>query len=173
MNAERAKGAAIEPKAFEIFVRVRHHEVDSLGHLNNAAYLNYIEQAAIDHASFLGLDADASRAFGGVFVARRHSILFVRPAFSGELLRVVTWLEEPSGARIERNYRILREVAAIPEIPLAGRVATERPIDDDSRLVCEAATEWVFVNSAGQPRRIPREIAALFNSRDAETRGPR
>ncbi len=164
MNAVSAKGDIGEPAAFEIFVRVRHHEVDSLGHLNNAAYLNYIEQAAVDHAAYLGLDADVSRSMGGVFVARRHTILYLRPALGGDLLRIVTWLEEPSGARIVRNSRIYREEPAIQHVPLAGRLVTGRE-DDERALICEAATEWVFVNDLGRPRRIPREMAILFDGR--------
>ena len=63
--------------AFESFFRVRFHEVDALGHVNNAAYLNYLEQAAIDHATFLGLDLQRLQGLGGVLVARRHEIVFV------------------------------------------------------------------------------------------------
>src|SRR5215203_4558299 len=96
--------------AFETFVRVRFHEVDALGHVNNAAYLNYLEQAAIDHATFLGLDLPQLQGLGGVFVARRHEIMFLKPVFAGELLRVVTWLGEPRGARVDRHYlRSLRQ----------------------------------------------------------------
>ena len=73
------------------------HEVDALGHVNNAAYLNYLEQAAIDHATFLGLDLQRLQALGGVFVARRHELVFLKPTFAGDLLRVVTWLGEPRG----------------------------------------------------------------------------
>lgn len=64
---------------FETCFRVRFHEVDALGHVNNAAYLNYLEQAAIDHATFLGLDLRRLQALGGVFVARRHEIVFLKP----------------------------------------------------------------------------------------------
>ena len=77
--------------AFETYFRVRFHEVDALGHVNNAAYLNYLEQAAIDHATFLGLDLQRLQELGGVFVARRHEVVFLKPTFTGDLLRVVTW----------------------------------------------------------------------------------
>ncbi|HZA91065.1 MAG TPA: acyl-CoA thioesterase, partial [Gemmatimonadales bacterium] len=92
--------------AFETYFRVRFHEVDALGHVNNAAYLNYLEQAAIDHATFLGLDWQRLQALGGVFVARRHEVVFLKPTFTGDLLRVVTWLGEPRGARVDRQYLV-------------------------------------------------------------------
>src|SRR5215208_7516111 len=95
--------------AFETFVRVRFHEVDALGHVNNASYLNYLEQAAIDHATFLGLDLPRMQELGGIFVARRHEIVFLKPTYAGDLLRVVTWLDEPRGARVDRQYLVSKE----------------------------------------------------------------
>lgn len=148
--------------AFAIFIRVRFHEVDSLGHVNNAAYLNYLEQAAIDHAAYLGLSMTRSRELGGVFIARRHEMLFQRPALVGDLLRVVTWLGEARGARIERHYRIYRETAELTELPVAGRVLTAEEAAVESDVLVQATTEWVFASEAGQVRRIPAEILALF-----------
>src|SRR5215218_11320011 len=88
-----------EASAFEVYIRVRFHEVDSLGHVNNATYLNYLEQAAIDHAAAAGFSEDALREVGGVFVARRHEIDYLQPAKANDLLRVVTWPVELGAAR--------------------------------------------------------------------------
>lgn len=158
-------GSAPGPDAqlFETFVRVRFHEIDGLGHVNNAAYLNYLEQAAIDHATFLGLDLQRSRDLGGVFVARRHEILFVKPSFAGDLLRVVTWVDDPAGVRIHRHYRVYREQLHRATLPASGGLIQSGPLPDRGNLVVEAATEWVFVGQAGTPARIPREIVALFS----------
>jgi acyl-CoA thioester hydrolase len=159
VSAERE---ADQSSVFETYVRVRFHEVDALGHVNNAAYLNYIEQAAIDHATFLGLDVERLRALGGVFVARRHEIVFLRPTFAGDVLRVVTWLSEPRGARVDRNYRIFREEESPAAVPIAGRVLSGPVIEADETLVLRAVTEWVFASEQGQPRRIPAAIMARF-----------
>jgi acyl-CoA thioester hydrolase len=164
VSADRT--ASVEPggRAFETYVRVRFHEVDSLGHVNNAAYVNYLEQAAIDHATFLGLTIDRLRALGGVFVARRHDILFLRPAHTGDFLRIVTWLGEPQGARVERNYLVVREPDPPAVAPVAG--AALRGVDPipDDLLAVRATTEWVFASETGMPRRIPAEIVALFRA---------
>lgn len=154
--------------AFATYIRVRFHEVDSLGHVNNAAYLNYLEQAAIDHAAFLGLTMARSRELGGVFVAHRHEMLFLRPAVVGDLLRVVTWLGEARGARIERHYRIFRETAELQELPVAGRLLLAGEGGDDSEALVQATTEWVFASEVGQVRRIPKEIVELFSLPAAE-----
>jgi acyl-CoA thioester hydrolase len=153
-----------EVRAFETFVRVRFHETDALGHVNNATYLNYLEQAAIDHATFVGLDMSRLRALGGVFVARRHDITFLRPAFAGDTLRIVTWLDPPNGARIVRNYRIVRETEPPDEIPTVGRFLVETAGEPLKDLVVRATTEWVFTSEHGGPRRIPGEIEEMFAS---------
>jgi acyl-CoA thioester hydrolase len=150
--------------AFETYFRVRFHEVDALGHVNNAAYLNYLEQAAIDHANFLGLDLRRLQGLGGVFVARRHEIVFLKPTFAGDLLRVVTWLGESRGARIDRQYLVYREPSSRSEMVVSGRPATNASRPADDALVVRAATEWVFANIQGRPRRIPDEVIRMFRA---------
>ena len=47
-----------ESRAWHVYVahfRVRFSDLDPLGHVNNAVYLNFLEQAAIDHATITGL----------------------------------------------------------------------------------------------------------------------
>jgi acyl-CoA thioester hydrolase len=146
---------------FEIAIQARFHEADLLGHVNNAVYLHYMEQAAIEHATYLGLTVEASRAFGGVFVARRHEIEFLRAAYPGDVMRVQTWLLEPHGARVTRCYQISRAGDPAGE-PFTGRVPRgESPLSPQAVLV-RAVTEWVFMSEDGRPRRIPEGIQALF-----------
>jgi len=154
--------------AFETFFRVRFHEGDALGHVNNAAYLNYLEQAAIDHATFLGLDLTRLQELGGVFVARRHEIVFLKPTFAGDLLRVVTWLGEPRGARVDRQYLVFRERGPTTDVPVRGRPMVWSDISSDEALAARAATEWVFASNQGQPRRIPNEVVSVFRAETPE-----
>ena len=150
----------------ETFVRVRFHEVDALGHVNNAAYLNYLEQAAIDHAALLGLDLERLRSLGGVFVARRHEVVFRLPAHAGDVLRIVTWLEPPRGARVERRYAVFRDAGQPKDVPVGGRVMDAGAINREGEWIVQAATEWVFASERGQPRRIPSEVVAAFRLGD-------
>ena len=154
--------------AFETFFRVRFHEVDALGHVNNAAYLNYLEQAAIDHATFLGLALERLQALGGVFVARRHEIDFLKPTFAGDLLRIVTWLGEPRGARVDRHYLVFRDLGRVTAMPVLGRRVSWSGATADDAPAVSATTEWVFASNQGQPRRIPKEVVRLFRSGSAE-----
>ncbi|MGH2615392.1 MAG: acyl-CoA thioesterase [Thermomicrobiales bacterium] len=164
MSADPGLLPASETPVFDTYTRVRFHEVDALGHVNNAAYLNYLEQAAIDHATALGLDMPRLLELGGVFVARRHEITFLRPTFAGDLLRILTWLGEPRGARIERHSLVVREQDAQAGSAFIGQLREVAPDLDRGNLVVRATTEWVFADQRGQPRRIPGEVVDLFGS---------
>lgn len=146
----------------EAFIRVRFHEVDALGHVNNAAYLNYLEQTAIDHAVLLGLDLERLKRLGGVFVARRHEVVYLRQAYAGDVLRIVTWLGEPRGARVERRYLACRVSESMGVLPVGGRLLSAHELGFGEEIVVRARTEWVFTSEQGKPRRIPPEVALPF-----------
>lgn len=146
------------------FVRVRFNECDPLGHVNNAVYLNYLEQIAIDHAAAVGWAAERLREeIGAVFVARRHEIEYLQPAVEGDVLRVRTWPQEMSGARGHRVYDITRadEAAGDRDDRL---LAPEELVPADRReVIVRARTEWAFVNVAtGRPQRIPEIVVRDF-----------
>lgn len=156
----------IAPRSgFMAHVRVRFNECDPLGHVNNAVYLAYLEQAAIDHAAAAGWPAARLRdEFGAVFVARRHEIDFLRPAFENDALEITTSPESLSGARAMRAYRI-RRIDTIP-----GALPPDRLIDPDllvsasgREVVVTARTAWAFVDvSRGRPVRIPATLIDGF-----------
>jgi acyl-CoA thioester hydrolase len=148
-----------------LYVRVRHHEIDSLGHVNNASYLNYLEQAAIDHAAAAGYDAAHLRELGGTFVARRHEVDYLRPAVAGDWLRVTTWPVELGAARAIRAY----EIARVPEDDREpgrlgdGLFLPEEVAATGDDVVVRARTVWAYVDVvSGRPRRMPAEIGAAF-----------
>jgi len=146
------------------YVRVRFHECDPLGHVNNAVYLNYLEQIAIDHALALGWPAERQRReAGAVFVARRHEIEYLRPALEGDVLRVRTWPEAMAGARGFRVYDITR--ATEPPDAWHDRVLAPEELTPAPRgeVLVHARTEWAFVNVAtGRPQRIPPDVVNDF-----------
>jgi acyl-CoA thioesterase FadM len=89
-------------------VRIQHHQLDPLGHVNNAPHLNFLEQAAIGHAAVVGYAVERLRAIGGLFIARRYEIDELGPALAGDRLRLLTWAVALRGARALRAYEIHR-----------------------------------------------------------------
>lgn len=192
-----AVGAPPATNVFLAEVRVRYHELDPLGHVNNAVYLNYLEQAAVDHAAAAGWPAARLRALGGVFIARRHEVDYLRPAVEGDRLRVATWAIALRGARAFRAYEIARLAPDAP--PLAELATGAASADGDpgsdgdaprlghhagglllaprvvpptarAEVVVRARTEWAYVDTAtGRPRRIPADVIAAFADPDPVT----
>lgn len=132
---------------FTTRLRVRRYEMDALGHVNNAVYLNYLEHAAVEHSESLGLTYEKYRELGGTWVLRRMDVEYLRPAFGGDQLDVTTWLQEMRGVRAVRRYEIRR----------AG--------DDDLILTAEALWVWVSVATM-RPRPVPAEVIAIFEAQN-------
>lgn len=145
-------------------VRVRFSECDPLGHVNNAVYLNYLEQVAIDHAAAMKWSArELTEEAGAVFVARKHEITYHQPAFENNWLLLSTWPTGMRGARGMRNYTVSRfhgdpagwidRVVPFAEMPEIGK----------RDVIVTATTEWAFMNvTSGRPVRIPAVVTKSF-----------
>ncbi|MGE5656059.1 MAG: acyl-CoA thioesterase [Actinomycetota bacterium] len=128
---------------FTAQLRVRHYEMDALGHVNNAVYQHYLEQAAIEHLEHLGFTLDRYREMGGLFVMRRIEIDYLRPAAAGDRLEVTTWLQEMRGPRAIRHY----------EIRKSGK--------DELLVTAKALWVWVDVTTM-RPKAIPKLLLETF-----------
>jgi acyl-CoA thioester hydrolase len=116
--------------------------VDPNGHVNNVTYVQWMQDIALEHYDRMGGTAP-TQALGATWVVREHKIVYLRPAFAGEEVEVQTWVVNLRRVRSQRNYRFLRT--------------------SDGALLVQGETDWVFVDAeTGRPRRIPAEIADLF-----------
>lgn len=91
------------PRAFHTARRVNFYDMDENAHVNNAVYLNYLEQAAIDAGASVGFDMPQLLELGGLFVVRQHDIEYLRPARYGDILDVATWIGETSHSSLARH----------------------------------------------------------------------
>ena len=66
--------------------------IDVQGHVNNLAYVEWMQDVAIEHSAAAGWPMSRYLALGAVWVVRSHFIEYLRPAFSGEPLAVHTWV---------------------------------------------------------------------------------
>lgn len=128
---------------FKMQLRVRYHEMDVLGHVNNAVYQHYLEQAAVEHSEYLGFSQARCEELGGVFVMRRIEIDYLRPAVAGDALEVTTWLQTMRGPRATRRYEIRKQ--------------------GDEQLLLTAEVLWVWVDiNAMRPKAIPSQLLVAF-----------
>ena len=88
--------------------RVRHYELDFFGHVNNAVYVQYMQEAAIESSTDLGLGPGFYASRGAGWVIRRLAVRYHLPAFYGDELEVKTWISGGRRASVTREYAITR-----------------------------------------------------------------
>jgi len=134
----------MEPQTvFEYKRIVQPDEIDGLGHANNVAYVQWMQEAAIAHSAALGWPGSRYREHGAGWVVRRHQIEYLHPAGAGDVVLVRTWVATMDRTRSLRRYQIVRQ--------------------SDGKLLARAETLWAFVDYATGPvRRIPEEIAQAY-----------
>lgn len=116
--------------------------VDENGHVNNVLYVQWMQDAAVRHYEAMG-GRQVTIDLGATWVVRSHNVEYLRPAFAGEKIRLLTWVVNMRRVRSVRRYRFVR-------------------ISDGETLV-RGETDWVFVDIAtGRPRAVPDEVSQLF-----------
>jgi acyl-CoA thioester hydrolase len=114
---------------------VRTYECDSYKHVNNANYLNYLEYARYEYLKDIGFDyVKAIQAGYGVYIARIE-IDYKKPAFTDDVLLIKT--------------------IPIKKGAVSGTLAQEIWRGED--LLITAKVTWAFVDSNGQPVKVPAE----------------
>ena len=135
------ENAHTERHSFEHLVKVKPEDIDELGHVNNAVYLQYVEAVGRAHAEHLGLTLEAFRACGVVPVIRRHVVTYHRPALLGDTLRVSTRVTQMGGPKAERHNQVRRADA----------------------LLVDVVTQWVWLDPfSGRPKRVPHAMQEAF-----------
>ena len=137
-NMSQPKAPAIHREEFA----VPESAIDGNGHVNNVAFVQWMQNVATRHFDSGGV-REAMEAAGGTWVARSHKIVYLGPAFAGEHIQALTWIADFSRVRSLRRYKFLRA--------------------SDGKLLVRGETDWVFVNAkSGKPRSIPETIKQAF-----------
>ena len=98
---------------FKFPITVLPEDIDFMGHVNNARYLNWVQDAVLAHWQKL---APAEEVASKAWVALKHEITYRKPAFLEDDVIASTVLEHYKGARafyhtvIERGGVVLAEV---------------------------------------------------------------
>ena len=116
-------------------VHMRWSDMDAYRHINNSAYLQYLEQARV--AMFF----DRSEGFSSGTVIARHEIDYLSPVvYHQQPLRVEMWIENVRGAHFTVRYEVLdqgRVVALAATRCVTFDFAIDRPrrLTDDEREI--------------------------------------
>jgi acyl-CoA thioester hydrolase len=130
-------------EVYEHHHTVSEDEIDEQGHANNVVYVGWMQVAALAHSAALGWTPQRYLELGTGWVARSHTIHYLRPALASDQLVIETRVAEMKKVTSTRVYRIIRRI--------------------DGEVLAKAETHWAFINYAtGKPTRIPEEIARAF-----------
>jgi len=119
----RLRGAETFPESYRYRTerRVQRYELDPAGHVNNAVYLHWFEQAMWDAFEGAGWPLERIMAGNLGMVQVAHEVDYLRPALNGMTLRIVSqpialsrtrgaWLHEisdtSSGEVLTRDYSV-------------------------------------------------------------------
>jgi len=116
--------------------------IDENGHVNNVAYVQWMQDIAVEHYESIG-GTNPMQLVGATWVVREHKIEYLLPAFAGEEIEIRTWVENIRRVRSLRKYEFVRK--------------------SDAKIVVKGETDWVFVDvKTGTPRAIPQEVSKVF-----------
>ena len=126
---------------FKKLITVSASVIDGNGHANNVAYVQWMQDIAVEHyASIHGVEAQGENS---TWVVREHKIEYLLPAFEGEEIEIQTWIADVRRVRSLRCYKFVRR--------------------SDASLLVRGETNWVFVDATtGAPRAIPSSVASIM-----------
>lgn len=114
-------------------VTVYYEDTDLGGVVYHANYLKFIERARSDWVRGLGLDQNALRAQGLVFVVHRIEADFLAPARLDDRLTIESQIAQTSGVRLILDQSVTRDATAL----------------------FRARVTLVMMDAQGRPRRLP------------------
>jgi acyl-CoA thioester hydrolase len=127
---------------------VASRDIDRLGHVNNLVWVRFVVELAAAHADALGVGFEATRQLGGIWIVRRHEVLYHANVPGGSTIRESTWISSLRGALSLRHARFESEAGL---------------------LLVGASTEWAYVDAATlKPRRVPAELRLRFDATDVD-----
>ncbi|MCY7375139.1 MAG: acyl-CoA thioesterase [Pyrinomonadaceae bacterium] len=124
---------------FSYSFRVSAEDIDAQNHVNNVAYVRWIQDVAVAHW-FSATTEDTREKL--IWIVTRHEIDYKKPAFENEEVIATTWVGEPTCVSWERFTEIRR----------------------GEDLLVKARSVWCLIDRETlKPTRITAELKELFH----------
>ena len=126
-------------------VHVRWDDLDAFGHINNAKYLTYVQEARADFTWFARQAAGKTPLLFDMVVARAE-VDYIEPIYDGGMeIDCQIWITRIGNASFEMEYEIIHKGvirARVKTTQVAVSVETKRsrPLSDEER---EFLTEYL------------------------------
>lgn len=130
------------PRIHTATFEIRHYECDPYGHVNNANYLRYMQEAAFGASAAVGYSTLRYAEMGLAWMAYDTNIEYLKPLKYGDTLTIRTWVKDFRRVRSLRYYELF----------------------NGETLVARATTDWVLINVDKQiPVSIPPEVVTAYS----------
>lgn len=127
------------------------HDIDSMWHVNNAIYLNYIDEADIITLETCGFPLQRMVQDGITFVSKSQHVEYLQPARYKDKLEITSWHSDIHSKTGIGYYEIHSTKS--------------------NYLLVRAYTKWGFVNiKTGEPCDIPRDFHEAITNYKSEPR---
>ena len=132
------------PNPFTLQLTVDSSEIDEYRHVNNAAYVRWLDRCAWAHSTALGLSIDDCLRLDRGMAVRRSELDYLAPAFLNDPVVVATWItHNDEKLRVTRRFHIVAERTR--------------------KTLVRATVEYVcLVLSTGRPARLPPEFLQRY-----------
>ncbi len=97
----------------ETNIKVRGFHIDHFGHVNNARYLEFLEEGRWDYCEKNRLIDDLFHKTGIIHVVKEIRIKYLKPAFAGNIIRIATCVKEAQGKEITMSQTAFLEGSKI------------------------------------------------------------
>jgi acyl-CoA thioester hydrolase len=132
-----------QQKYFLYTAKVLPQHIDPNKHLNNIVYLQWMQDAAIEHVKTNGV-FELTEAHNLTWFAKKHTIEYLSQGFLGDDIILITWVEKITRISTFRKYHIYRR--------------------SDKSLLCKGETLWVMIDSkSSRPTKIPKNLVTIFD----------
>lgn len=120
---------------------VTKNDLDTLNHVNNVTYLQWVQQVAEKHWKEIG-KADIDNKY--VWVVIRHEIDYFSPALLNDIITITTYIGDSYGVKSERFVEIKKE----------------------DKILAKAKTIWCLLDKKTmKPTKVPTEIMVILQSK--------
>ena len=132
--------------SFSIDLQVVTSDIDDLGHMNNAVYVNWLDQAHLYHTFNLGITPEVMKATQCALVVRHTELFYLLPLRDREMARVGTRIAECDGKiRLKREFQIVNL--------------------SDRKTILRASIDYVCINFInGKPKRMPEIFVSSLST---------
>ncbi len=125
--------------------RARYHDCDAYGHMSQASYARYMQEAALEASNAVGYDLQRYNELNMRWLIHETHIEYLQPLYHHDTFEIKTWTSGFRRIRSLRHYEFYK----------------------NDTLVARARTDWVLIELATrQPTSASPEMIAAYSNGD-------